>query len=200
VGGGRGGIPDKCDAAVAAAWSGKEWWTAMTFPVGSRTTVQRSTWICLTSVFGMRTGEPDRYGRPTTSVRADCAYCGRMNQIHPLQSASSACIRSLLEAENRSRSKSIRHTVMSVWTVRKGGLNTSLPRCVHPPPIKLVFYERPRRLVSTRVSRLDAFSVYPLQRGCPAVPCRTTGKLVAARPCSSRTRGPFVSGDNDPRS
>src|SRR5688572_15142 len=93
-----------------------------------------------------------------------------------------------------------RHTVMSVWTVRKGGLNTSLPRCVHPPPIKLVFYERPRRLVSTRVSRLDAFSVYPLQRGCPAVPCRTTGKLVAARPCSSRTRGPFVSGDCDPRS
>jgi len=89
---------------------------------------------------------------------------------------------------------------VSVWTVRKGGLNTSLPRCVHPPPIKLVFYERPRRLVSTRVSRLDAFSVYPLQRGCPAVPCRTTGKLVAARPCSSRTRGPFVSDINDPRS
>ncbi len=37
---------------------------------------------------------------------------------------------------------------MSVWTVRKGGLNTSLPRCVHPPPIKLVFYERPRRLAT----------------------------------------------------
>jgi hypothetical protein len=94
----------------------------------------------------------------------------------------------------------IGHSVMSVWTVRKGGLSTSLPRCVHPPPIKPVFYGRPRRLVSTRVSRLNTFSVYPLQRGCPAMPYRTTGKLVAARPCSSRTRGPFVSGDCDPRS
>jgi hypothetical protein len=186
-------IQTRCDPKVAAAWSGKEWWTAMTFPVGSRTTVQRSTWICLTSVFGMRTGEPDRYGRPTTSVRRHRRPPRRSDSVRD-------CIRSLLEAENRSRSKSIRHTVMSVWTIRKGGLNTSLPRCVHPPPIKLVFYERPRRLVSTRVSRLDAFSVYPLQRGCPAVPCRTTGKLVAARPCSSRTRGPFVSGFNDPRS
>ncbi len=102
------------------------------------------------------------------------------------------------KAEATNVARYIQH--VSVWTVRKGGLNTSLPRCVHPPPIKPVFYGRPRRLVSTRVSRLDAFSVYPLQRGCPAVPCRTTGKLVAARPCSSRTRGPFVSGDCDPRS
>ena len=142
----------------------------------------------------MRTGEPGCYGRPTTSVRTNWPNLLKFGK-------SVDCIRSHLEAENRSRLENeIRHTVMSVWTVRKGGLNTSLPRCVHPPPIKLVFYERPRRLVSTRVSRLDAFSVYPLQRGCPAVPCRTTGKLVAARPCSSRTRGPFVSGDCDPRS
>ena len=46
----------------------EEWWTAMRFPVGSRTTVQGATQTCLTSVFGMRTGEPGRYGRPTTNV------------------------------------------------------------------------------------------------------------------------------------
>ena len=51
-----------------------------------------------------------------------------------------------------------------------------------------------RRLVSGWVSCLDAFSIYPLQRGCPALPCRTTGKLVAADPCSSRTKGSFPSG------
>jgi len=49
-------------------------------------------------------------------------------------------------------------------------------------------------LVLGRVSSLDAFSSYPLQRGCPAMPCRTTGKLVAASPRSSRTKGPFPSG------
>ena len=41
------------------------------------------------------------------------------------------------------------------------------------------------------VSSLDAFSSYPLQRGCPAVPCRTTGRLAAAGPRSSRTMGLF---------
>jgi hypothetical protein len=45
------------------------------------------------------------------------------------------------------------------WTFRKGGLNTSLPRCVHPPPIKLVFYERPTK------PRLDAgFTLRCFQR------------------------------------
>ena len=56
-------------------------------------------------------------------------------------------------------SVSIGHSVMSVWTVRKGGLNTSLPRCVHPPPIKPVFYGRPTSL------RLDAgFTLRCFQR------------------------------------
>ena len=31
----------------------------------------------------------------------------------------------------------------AVRTVSYRGLNTSLPRCVHPDSIKLVFYERP---------------------------------------------------------
>ena len=50
-----------------------------------------------------------------------------------------------------------------------------------------------RRLVLSEASSLDAFSSYPLQRGCPAVPYRTTGRLVAAIPCSSRTKGTLLS-------
>ena len=55
------------------------------------------------------------------------------------------------------------------------------------------------RLVSGRASRLDAFSGYPPRRGCPAVPCRTTGTLEAAAPRSSRTEGTFPSGGQRPR-
>jgi hypothetical protein len=51
------------------------------------------------------------------------------------------------------------------------------------------------RLFSGEVSGLDAFSPYPRQRGCPALLCRTTGKLEATIPRSSRTRGAFPSGD-----
>ena len=51
------------------------------------------------------------------------------------------------------------HQVVLVWTVRKGGLNTSLPRCVHPPPIKPIFYGSPT------VPRLDAgFTLRCFQR------------------------------------
>ena len=141
----------------------------MTFPVSSRMTVQRSTWICLTSVFGMRTGEPDRYGRPTTSVKRrlhrafqaveDCAESAQ------LMRARKACGTCALHTQPFGSRKpkpvglSFGHTVMSVWTVRKGGLNTSLPRCVHPPPIKPVFYGRPTS------PRLDAgFTLRCFQR------------------------------------
>ena len=54
------------------------------------------------------------------------------------------------------------------------------------------------RLVSGWASRLDAFSGYPLRRGCPALPCRTTGRLEAAAPRSSRTKGTFPSGGRHP--
>jgi len=50
------------------------------------------------------------------------------------------------------------------------------------------------RLFSGGASGLDAFSPYPRRRGCPAVPCRTTGRLEAAMPRSSRTGGTFPSG------
>ena len=51
------------------------------------------------------------------------------------------------------------------------------------------------RLFSGKASSLDAFSSYPRQRSCPAVPCRTTGRPEAAASRSSRTGDPFPSGD-----
>ena len=53
----------------------------MGFPVGSRTTVQGPTQSCLTSVFGMGTGDPARYGRPTTNVRPDPKILPRFSGI-----------------------------------------------------------------------------------------------------------------------
>lgn len=47
-------------------------------------------------------------------------------------------------------------------------------------------------------SGLDAFSLYPLARGCSAMPCRTTDELEAPIPRSSRTKGTFSSGTNAP--
>ena len=51
-----------------------------------------------------------------------------------------------------------------------------------------------RCLVLRAASSLDAFSSYPVRRGCPAMLCRTTGRLEAAKPRSSRTKGSFPSG------
>ena len=51
------------------------------------------------------------------------------------------------------------------------------------------------RLFSGRASSLDAFRSYRGRRGCPAVPCQTTGKLEAAAPSSSRTVDTFPSSD-----
>lgn len=56
-----------------------------------------------------------------------------------------------------------------------------------------------KRLFSGRASHLDAFSVYPSGRGCPAVPCRTTGRLEAPELCSSRTRSSFPSAASHPQ-
>lgn len=60
---------------------------------------------------------------------------------------------------------------MTVWLrpVSARGLNASLPRRAHPESIELVFYEWPQRYLFSRwVSSLDAFSSYPVSRGCPA--------------------------------
>ena len=87
----------------------------------------------------------------------------------------------------------------AVRTVSSRGLNTSLPRCVHPDSIKLVFYERPRSgLFSGTASGLDAFSPYPLARSCSAMPCRTTDRPETPLVCSSRTKTSLPSDHNTP--
>ena len=76
---------------------------------------------------------------------------------------------------------------------------SSTPALVHdrgPSPGPL---SRSGRLVSGGASGLDAFSPYPRRRGCPAMPCRTTGRLEAAPPRSSRTKGSFPSGGQRPQ-
>ncbi len=80
------------------------------------------------------------------------------------------------------------------WTFSGCRLSTSLPWCVHLNSIKPIFYWRPyESLFSGCFSGLDAFSPYNLARGCPAMPCQTTGRLVAPLPCSSRTKSNFPS-------
>ncbi len=84
-------------------------------------------------------------------------------------------------------------------TFSSRGLNTSLPRCVHPDSIKLVFYEGPQSgLFSGTASGLDAFSPYPLARSCSAVPCQTTDRPVAPLACSSRTKTSLPSDHKTP--
>jgi hypothetical protein len=87
-----------------------------------------------------------------------------------------------------------------LWPVSARGLNVSLPRRVHPESIDLVFYEWPQRCLFSRwVSGLDAFSRYPVWRGCPAVLSRTTGTPVATNRSSSRTIRSFPSGTKHPQ-
>ncbi len=93
------------------------------------------------------------------------------------------------------------------WERRAEPLGGQAPSGLTPPPHQPRLLREPGpgpqrrpggRLFSGRGSRLDAFSGYPLRRGCPALPCRTTGTLEAAAPRSSRTRGTFPSGGPHP--
>ena|GEM_PF-1296483 len=87
----------------------------------------------------------------------------------------------------------------AVRTFSGRGLNTSLPRCVHPDSIKLVFYEGPQSgLFSGTASGLDAFSPYPLARSCSAMPCRTTDRPETPLVCSSRTKTSLPSDHKTP--
>ena len=90
-----------------------------------------------------------------------------------------------------------------VWASRKmnargvsaAGLNTSANLGTYTRCLSNSSSTSPLRcLVFRMTSSLDAFSSYPLERGYPALPCQTTGKLVAPSPRSSRTKGPFRSG------
>ena len=79
--------------------------------------------------------------------------------------------------------------------VSAAGLNTSANLGAYTRCLSNSSSTSPLRcLVFRMTSSLDAFSSYPLERGYPALPCRTTGKLVAPSPRSSRTKGPFRSG------
>ena len=97
---------------------------------------------------------------------------------------------------------------MLVWASRKmnargvsaAGLNTSANLGAYTRCLSNSSSTSPLRcLVFRMTSSLDAFSSYPLERGYPALPCRTTGKLVAPSPRSSRTKGPFRSRINTPQ-
>src|SRR5512137_727110 len=79
--------------------------------------------------------------------------------------------------------------VASARAVSSRELNTSLPWCLHPGSIKLVFYESPQHgLFSGTVSGLDAFSPYLSARSYSALPCQTADRPVAPLACSSRTK------------
>src|SRR3990172_2986402 len=80
------------------------------------------------------------------------------------------------------------------------GLNTSPEGFVLTPRLYQTRHLRMqlRRLFSRAASGLDAFSLYPRTRSCTALPCRTTVKLAASDPRSSRTKGSFPSGVKTP--
>ena len=87
------------------------------------------------------------------------------------------------------------HNEKDARTISAAGLNTSPKLRAYIRSLSnSSFTSVLRCLVSGAASSLDAFSSYPLERGYPALPCRTTGKLVTPSHRSSRTKRPFRSG------
>ena len=139
-------------------------------PMGSRTIVQRITQVGLTAGFGMRPGV-------SPPLWPSNHHYPKFMTIHNLF-----------------------NDWASKWTISSYGLNTSPKLRAYTLALSNESYIRVLWCLVLRwASCLDAFSIYPLQRGCPAMPCQTTGKLVAAGPCSSRTKGPFPSNINASR-
>ena len=92
------------------------------------------------------------------------------------------------------------HNEKDARTISAAGLNTSPKLRAYIRSLSnSSFTSVLRCLVSGAASSLDAFSSYPSGRGYPALPCQTTGKLVAPSPRSSRTKGPFRSRINTPQ-
>ena len=150
---------------------------------------------------------------------AACAYPGLIAACHALRRLPSRAIHrtaSVVRPNGLQVSPRARLSLTS-RAIGSGRLNASgrSPRRLHPHPINPVFYGSPRpralrgpkapegpgngRLFLGWASGLDAFSPYPLGRGCPAMPCRTTGRLEAPGSRSSRTGDPFPSGGQHPR-
>ena len=69
--------------------------------------------------------------------------------------------------------------------------------CLHARPIKVMYYDHPKCLVSDAASTLDAFRSYPLSAWLPGNAI-TTGTLEAPIPCSSRIEGSLPSDTNTP--
>ena len=128
----------------------------------------------LTSGFRMRPGKHHRYDRAPIFSRIGygCDMC-RSNWHELLD-------------EEHSRCGYIRKRCSNISAA---GLNTSPRNVLTSAVYHLVFYER------SEVSSMGWLQMlsgsYPSGRGYPALPCQTTGKLVAPSPRSSRTKGPF---------
>ena len=87
------------------------------------------------------------------------------------------------------------YSTASGTDVSNRGLNTSANLDTYIPVLSSSSSTSVLRCLFSRVvSSLDAFSSYPLGRGCSAVPCQTTDELEAPDPRSSRTKGSFPSG------
>ena len=149
--------------------------TVTTFPMGSRTTVQGQTHMGLTSGFGMGPGRPHGYDRAPTLMESELVG----GEIHPL--------------DNEAVLKGI--DCWSCLCIARLNTSANLRAYTRDLSPRLLRVDH-GYLVFGWASSLDAFSSYPVERGYPAVPCRTTGRLVAPSPRSSRTKGPFPSGIN----
>jgi len=64
---------------------------------------------------------------------------------------------------------------------------------------KAVVLMRNGNLFSGCASSLNTFSSYRVARGCPAMPCQTTGTLEAPTLCSSRTERALPSDTEHPQ-
>ena len=153
----------------------KESGTATNFPVGSRATVQESTQEGLTSGFDMGPGSTPPLW-PCTTLPSNYELICSVGQRPTI---GLGVVEIFLDARG----------------VSAAGLKTSANLGPYTRCLSISSFTSPLRcLVFRTTSSLDAFSSYPLERGYPALPCRTTGKLVAPSPRSSRTKGPFRSG------
>ncbi len=133
----------------------------------------------------------------------DHRYCGRQNHQHERDWRSELCIIGCVSFCVSWISLWIATTIprncFGGWAVSESGLSASLPWRVRPSSINPIFYGSPIVVsCSGCFSGLDAFSPYNLARGCPATPCRTTGRLAAPLPCSSRTKSNFPSDHSHP--
>ena len=132
----------------------------------------------------MRGGPSPRKSRNPPAYSSSCAACITGNFHLEL------CLvtRAFGSSGLRASAKALARTPLPHQTRLLRGLSSLAKAC------RQAFLLGIGCLFSRAASGLDAFSPYPLRRSCPALPCRTTGKPLAAAPRSSRTRDTFLSG------